>query len=472
MFKGTSKAKELFEEYCYTRPVLVIFDPDVDGLISGLFICRFLEYCGLEYKYYINQNRKHGFFIDVEKVRGYTVIATDFQIYDEVIEEFIKNDVVLINIDHHEIEGELREWDKGVVINNQYYFEDEEKRYLSGAGVVFEVLCDWNEAFYTEENVSLVGITLLSDVRPIENSGARKYLTTLYNNDCSEGYMKYLVENTMKSTYGFGAPRMDRNYIDFTFSPRINSMLRFNESYEAVEFILGRGMKTEDRREEQKQYVQYLTEISRLIELPHCYVVIVNKEDIHEYNDVEPTNFIGLACSRIKDRGKSCIIALYENGVLQRASFRGKCDGIKYLTEFRKMGVVAFGHEPAFGIHEIEIEDEKLEEYSSLIERLESKYVRTNKIIEVENLSAFCINRGRKVADRNNLVRDCFRTCIKYNGAGIQKIRGGEKYIEYLVDGHTVKSFNPELSVNEGYIIPTTEKGYLVLYLREPTAVV
>lgn len=465
MFKGTLEAQNILEENVH-RPLLYIFDPDVDGLISGFLFCFYLEAMGLDYSYYINDNRKHGFLLDLDKLEGYLVICADFSIYDEIIEEIKKRDIALICIDHHKIDGEFRVWDKGVIINNQYHFEPEEKKYLSGAGVVFEVLCEWNSMFDTIENRALVGITLLSDVRPIESKEAQEYLECTFSRDNSEGYFKYLIDNTIKSDFGFGIPKMDRNFVDFAFSPRINSMLRFNESIEAVDFILGRGMKVEDKRELQKDYTQYLLEKASITELTHMYLVSIKKEDLTDYTYIEPSNFIGLACSKVKDRGKCTVIVLTENEKLVRGSFRGRYDGIDYLTFFRENGSVAFGHDPAFGIHEIDLSEVGISKLNNGIGALEKGFKSTIKIIEVENLSFFCINKARKIATKNNFVRDAFRTYVRYKGENINRIRGNDNYIEYLVDGNTVKSFDVKLDVRDALILPITEKGYVNLYLR------
>lgn len=492
MFKGTLEAKKIFEENI-ERPILYYFDPDVDGLISGYLFCYYLEAMGLEYSFHINDNRKHGFLLEPELLRGYMVICSDFSIDENILRKLEELDIVVICIDHHEISGELRLWDKGVVINNQYYFEEESKRYLSGAGVVFEVLRDWNSNFDTRENRALVGITLLSDVRPIENLEAREYLNCTYSMDNSEGYFKYLIDNTIKNNFGFGAPKMDRNFIDFTFSPRINSMLRFNESFEAVEFILGHGMHTEDKRELQKAYAEFLIKKASILELTHINVVTIQKSELKDFweylaingkcigennqpmwnefslIDIEPANFIGLACSRIKDTGKDTVIALLENDRLLRGSFRGKFDGIDYLDIFRKYDSIAFGHKGAFGIHEIDLREGTVEKLNNNIGFVEKDYKPTATVLQVENLSMFYLNRARKIAEKNNFVRDAYRTYVKYNGDNIIRTMGGEKYVEYMVDGYRVKCFDSELGVKEGLILPITEKGYVNLYLKDLT---
>ena len=121
--------------------VLVYYDPDVDGVYSGKFVCSVLDMYKIPYERYINPNRQHGFFYpDIDKLQGRTVIAVDFSIDDDKLKLLQANNTKLINIDHHSIGDKFVSYPSpdgahtdGVVINNQYPFEPESKRYLSGA---------------------------------------------------------------------------------------------------------------------------------------------------------------------------------------------------------------------------------------------------------------------------------------------------------------------------------------------------
>lgn len=479
MFRGTEKAFELLMKYGKEYNIVNYADPDIDGAFSALLIRRFLEAYGFESVSYINDNRKHGFFLDLDCLDGCMLICTDFQIKEEALKEIQKRDIILINIDHHSVGSEeLVEWDKGVVINNQYPFEPEEQRYLSGAGVVFETLCSWDSRFKTQEHFAIVGITLLSDIRPIENKYARRYLDFTYSIGDENEYFKYLVENTMKEgseRYSFGMPRMDRNYIDFTFSPRINSMFRYNESYEALDFIFGYGMKTDDKRGVQKAFVEYLTLCSTQAKGSNLTVAVVNEEDLDamtlaRFESPEPSNFIGFAGSQIKGIGNSVVILLLDkDGNIKRGSFRGKYDDVPYLDLFKSRGIVCDGHKAAFGIMEMKLAEDDLDELNYLIGKLEEGHEQTYKLIEVNNLSMYLNRSGSRVAKENTYVRDTYRTFIKYTGSNYYKRRGGESYIEYDVDGHLVKCFDSELTPENSYIVPVMEKGYTHLYLREVT---
>lgn len=486
MFQGTDYAYKLFEEN-KGRKVLVYFDPDVDGLFSGYFICKYLESRGIPYSYYINENRKHGFMLNLDKLEGYMIISVDFTIDLSIIEDMKTRDIVSINIDHHDISTNLIQWDKGIVINNQYHFEPEQKKYLSGAGVVFEVLCCWDNRFNTSDNRAIVGVTLLSDVRPIENAEAEKYLLETYSKDNSSGIFKYLIDSVLEIDYGFGVPKMDRNFIDYTFSPRLNSMFRFNEGMEAVRFVLGYGLETIDKRGLQRAYSQYLNNISSLKMFDNYCLTEIDVNDISvnemlqffdeiefDYSNIiescyniEPSNFIGLSCSSVKDScGKSSVAILKDNDKLIRGSFRGKYDGIEYLEVFRRNNVVAFGHMGAFGIIDMPTDDSSLAAIQQDIMQTEIGYIPTHKVMDVKNLSFFCVHKGARIAKKNNLVRDDHRTYVKYTGDNVVLKRGTPKYQEYFIDGIKVKCFDEQITVENGLILPILERGYVALYLK------
>ncbi len=245
-FRGADKAKDILDSFIDSGNIVVYLDPDVDGLLSGILVMRYLISRGVDFKWYINSNREHGWTLDFDKAKNHNIIAVDFLLNPDELKSIVNNNVNILSIDHHENVDEFIEYTSdsgnyGIVINNQYPFEDEDGRYLSGAGVVFEVLREIDSDFDTEENRAIVGITLLSDVRQIENKYARGYLNILYNHKC-KGYIGYLIENTIgERDYGFGVPRMDRNYVDFKFSPAINSCLRFNQEDHVVKFLMGSG---------------------------------------------------------------------------------------------------------------------------------------------------------------------------------------------------------------------------------------
>ena len=504
--KGAEQFKQLLLENTQ-RPLLLYGDPDVDGLISLLLMCQFCDMMGLKYNYYVNENRHHGFDISPDKLKGYMIIASDFQITEREVEAIVNQDIVLLSTDHHDCQDTFIDVKadnaEGIVINNQYPFEPEEDRYLSGAGVFYELICSIFPDFKSKEREALVGVTLLSDIREIENKKAKQYLKTTYTIDSTKGYANYLIKNTLGTDYTFGVPKLDRNFIDYTLSPMINALLRFNKTTEAVQFILGKGLAKRDCKEAQSSLVLEMKSKVSVLPLPSIDILALNELDFIEHN-VSITNFIGLLCSDWKgDHNKSVLGLVYENGKITRASFRGKYNDVYYISSFRALGINAQGHPQAFGIIDFEPERDLWVQLNDVIMDIEQEHQQTIKIIETASLSVTLLQQGMSIATENCYVREMYRTFIKYTGqnASIQrityqyeeftdedyktrvipdKVQNGinykyvrdtngkplPKYIEYMIDGRTLKSFGTY--IEDGVIEPILEKGYIQLYIKPP----
>lgn len=506
--RGTDIAKEIIEQFKSSRPVLLYGDPDPDGLYSLLFCCNLMdEILHTSYSYFVNERRLHGFKVQPSTLRGYLVIAVDFDISQDMMQTLVDNDVAIVSFDHHSIQDEFiyvtseKTNARGVVINNQYPFEDVENRYQSGAGVVYESFCEMYPEFKSDEREILVGITLLTDTRPIENERARKYLKKTYSANTQHGYIHYLMESVLGKDYGFGVPKLDRNFIDYNLSPKINSLLRFGKLTEAINFVLGKGLRTLDSQEKQTHLLATMKERAYTLNLSHLTVVAVDVKEFTDF-DADLTCFIGCFCSRIKGTGVSTLGLVLENGAVTRASFRGRYDDINYLVGFQGMGIHADGHHNAFGITEFAPTTDLWVDLNELIMQLEENHKETIKIIETGNLSFTMLQIGMSVASENCYVRDMYRTYIHYTGRNAKivscnykseelteqdKINGVKpdfygsskgykylrdsngqpiiKYMEYIIDGRKAKSFGTK--IEDGLLLPILEKGHVQLYVQE-----
>lgn len=501
--KGAERFKELLGKY-RGRPVMLYGDPDMDGLVSLRFMCEFCNMVGIkDFTYYVNSNRHHGFALDKGRLRGYLVIAADFAITRETMQELVDADVAILSTDHHECESDFIEVSgvaEGIVINNQYPFEPVEDRYLSGAGVFYELICGLYPGFISKEREALVGVTLLSDVRQIENPKARGYLKAAYTADTENGFVNYLLSYCPDKGFAFGAPRLDRNFIDYYLNPLVNSMLRMGRLAEAVDFILGHGLKVHTSRKHQGEFLAQMEGVASVMEFPHIHFLAVPSMELY---GASATNFIGLLCSRHKDanRNITTLGMVVENGVVLRASFRGKYDDVHYQSAFRMNGVSAEGHSNAFGMPQFLPTGGTWMQLEDLVSDLEAEHKATATIVESSNLAATLLMHGDKYAEENCYVRDMYRTYIRYVGRGarvvnttykVEEFQQGDyllgmkpdmvssgvayryvrdmngnpipKYIEYQVDGRKVKSFG--VGIENGLILPIKEKGYMHLYVR------
>lgn len=471
-FRGCDSIGDFIDSRFSGREVLVYFDPDIDGLVSGFLVCRALFLRGIRYRWYINTGREHGFLLPVSRVRGMGIICVDFLIEPVLVRELVEAGCDLLSFDHHEVgdRGSFIEYtcegSRGIVINNQYSFEEESSRYLSGAGVVFESLVSYfGESFNTRENRALVGLTLLTDIRNIENINARLYLQDLYTHPY-KGYIGYLLEHTLGDRdYSFGVPRLDRNYVDYTFSPIINSCLRFNAQDEVVRFMLGSGVLDRGYHARQKELISRLMEVARVIRYSGLSVVVVDVglfRDSPYYSCL--SGFVGLLASRYLDGGRSVIAYLVDGRNVGRASFRGRVNGIDYLSALLPY-VRGVGHGSAFGIRGLEPSAGLFRSISSVCEGLEAGIDCSVRWVSTGNLSLFASSRAYALGVENIYCLAYNRVYIRYVGSNVKNRRSGAKYKEYDIDGVSVLSFDDSLDPCRDLILPVLERGVLCFYL-------
>lgn len=472
-FKGTSGLKPLLNSL---NNIIVYFDPDVDGMIAGYLVCKYLSLNGKSFSYYVNKDRLHDWSLPLERCKCHDIIAVDFKIPKDIVKQIVGLGCNLISMDHHVNEDELiyyrgRKGNVGIVINNQYSFESEDARYLSGAGVVFECLRLADERMDSDENRALVGLTLLSDVCDIENPLAAFYLSKLFEHK-NKGYIKYLISSTIGDRdYGFGAPRMDRNFVDFKFSPAINSNLRFGNQDEVVEFFLGKSKLDLSCHDRQKQLVKDIVQCVSVREFSALRVVFFKDWEVESMEDPDVfSSFVGLVASRYIDNYHSVLcynISKTPEGVpyVKRASFRGCVNTVDYLSEWGKV-VNAAGHPTAFGVKELVPTKQLFVELNEICARLDKASSRISKIKPVVNMSFFANGGAKVMAEKNMYCLTRNRSYVRYVGRGISVKREGATYKEYLVDGVSVMCFDLSLNFSNGLIFPILERGFIKFYLQ------
>lgn len=480
VFRGSDVGSSIIKD---GHDFLVYGDPDIDGMIAAYLVCAYLRRRGTDFSYYINENRQHGFFIPYERVRGKTIIAVDFSMTAYEIKQVVDAGADIVLIDHHTIGSEFIDYsngaNRGIVINNQYSFEDPSQRFLSGAGVVFHFLGYLDNGMLNDENKALVGITLLSDIREIENKYAREFLGVTYNSNAP--MIKRLINITAPDyDFGFGVIRMDRNYIDYTFSPKFNALFRANMGYEAFEFMLGKPLSKAlitECREFQNAVVTYMLShlhITKYSNITYAYIehtdmceVLRKTQSSEKFLNCLLSNYIGLVCSRIKGCGNA-VVYIKNGDLIERGSFRGTLDNVDYLRLFKDLGAVADGHKNAFGFSKFVANDKaELNDILKIIEDNASKTTHSN-IVEVRNLSVFERGSAKDIANYNIYARSHKMVYLRYIGniANCKCDISGKLY-KWVIDGVVVKSFSPDITPENGLILPIKERGYMAYYLRE-----
>lgn len=507
--------------------ILVYYDPDIDGLMSGLLVEQYLERIGYKnkyYKYHLNKDRAHGFKLtdeELSQIEGYTIIAVDFSVEKEDFDRILKAGVNLIVIDHHEIdtlkytkktvEYVASQYNKkdtyGVILNNQYYSEPENFKFLSGAGMVYYFLKYVESIIQVPVHTdapAMVGISLLSDVRVIESKEARSFLKYTYSSDSE--FMKFLHWVVSSETMSaqrftpFGVPRMSRDFIDYTFSPVFNALLRANKGEEALN-LLRRDQKTIEEmrrynsilsfRDVQKKIISEITkEFKESENTPGTFsnkfsrtMVCCLTNDFKSSVDCNITNYIGVACMKIKDDDKTGVILVIDKDTHRviRGSVRGGLDGVNYLEIFQKNGVPSAGHHNAFGILECDVRKIDFEKIDKEIVEKEDEFLRTQKntrsVLEINNLD-FLVNGpgGKQICKYNELSRDNHRIYVKVLGnfeelednPRVRPQKISDKYIKYFIDNVCVHCYDPSLDIRDSLIVLGLENNRYIKCTMRP----
>lgn len=477
--RGVDKVSQILSK---STNFLIYYDPDIDGAISGEFVRRFLKAYNQPYMYYINDNRTHGLRMtdeQLQKLVGTTIILVDAAMTVDEIIRLTDMGIPVINIDHHEVNSEEFVFIKsektgceGVIVNNQYPFEPQEQRFLSGAGVVYYVLKALTPSLFKDDEEALVGLSLLSDIRPLESKEAQNFLFKTYNH--KSPLMDYLIKVTKpEKDYGFGVQTFDRNYIDYTFSPKVNSLFRLNKGYEAIKIFEGTFQGNGDEltvyRNIQNSIRDAVIDNLHGEEYTNLTYKYVDSDIPLPYN-FDITNFVGLACSQLKNFGKTTLLFVVENGNIKRGSVRGLCDDVDYLELFREYGFRAEGHKNAFGVISVDFDRVDVVGLNAAITAKELGYEARKyegRIFDVTNLAFFASGPNSKFAEHNNYVRDSARIYLRYKGTSIQSFKKG-KATEFIIDGLKVMSFDDDLTPSNGLILPVKERGqYVNFYLKK-----
>ena len=467
---------------------LVYVDPDVDGFFAAYFNIILLRELGIKYTYYINTHREHGFLLPIDKIAGkYNVINGDFTITEEQIDKLVKGGSNVLSMDHHDLpESEVlisKESNgvQGVYINNQYCFEPKEWRYLSGAQVVLYTLREvckdlgmTNSRLFDEENIALGAITLLSDVREIGSKTAREELKVLYESEFS-GYLKRMFQGVMtgRNDYSFGVPKFDRNFIDFTFTPSINSLIRLGREVEAFKFILGDSYPTGRKtpQQEQKEFVERIIKSSVSKEFGKLKIIRLDESKFYgEERDIL-SNFLGLVCSKMGDGGYNTLgYVVKSDGSVNRASFRGIKTGVKYRSNLAAInGVDARGHEIAFGIKNFRPTAKILSEIVKVVNKIESETTEHINVIPMSDLNDF--QTLKKIAVENGYLNNEDRVYIQYTGSLAEVVYDGERVKRWNLGGTEVVQFNMGLDIKKDLILPSMNRKTVELILDRKTPI-
>lgn len=505
----TEQAKFVFDKIITSGKFVVKYDPDVDGMFSGLFMEQFIkEKYHLNVPVSVNDNRGHG-PIDLKMLpssqsgtkelldipKDYGIINVDSSISEEMLNKLVADGHDILSLDHHELEykQDVNNSEErviftqvnnsiGMVLNNQYWCMKPEYQFQSGSGVVLSFLEAISPGFATDARIAMNGITLLSDTRPIEGNIARSILSTLYTYSpdaiSSDPTIKHITETIGFNKYSLGPNSLDRVYIDFMLSPFINALLRFNKGYETIKWLNGGSLRMQQPRQMQQDVIKEMREQVSILDLNNIAIVTLTKDEFLPYDQ---SNFIGYFANRVvNEYGKTTAIAIFDDKTdapselldsknskkFIRGSVRGLRSSVDYRTAFSKMGMIALGHKGAFGLKSMQTQKSFWTQADKYIGLLEQTTKEEFSIVTIDNIKQ---QRDllHRIATDNQYKRGPNKTYIKYTGNMVQTQKRSAKLVEYLVDGLLVKTFDVDLTptTEHVYIDPTIDKGYLKLYL-------
>lgn len=496
--RGTDVAKQLMLQGIKDDNIVIKYDPDVDGIFAGFAIEQYLRDT---YNYIprvsINSGRGHG-MLDLMCLKSSkhttnqdrsnlepfppnaTIINVDSGLSSTTLRSLVDKGYNVISLDHHEVEFLTTEDTNvqikhsnnghyGLVINNQYSFEDPDYHFQSGTGIVLTFIENIDPSYITKELIAINAITLLSDSRDINNNIARSFLEILYSTKESEAPWLYQIASKIGfNQYSIGEDMLDRTFIDYKFSPYINASMRLELGYETIRFVNHLDINMGKVKETQQQIMNELRVRSTTQEYKDLLLVRVPAYHSDWYT---VSNFIGLLANQYLDKGRNVVIfstKLNHQGYQEfdRGSFRGLYSGINYRQLFNDNGIVALGHFGAFGIKNLTLDPNFWTSLDQQIGKLQENKP-TKNVVTVRSLSKE-LTRITNIAYENMFCTAETRTYIKYKGMFISVENSRPKIITYLIDDLVVTCFDHDLDIrgDNTYIEPVLDKGNLKLYAK------
>lgn len=321
----------------------VLYDPDVDGLMSGYILQDFLTRLNINIYRHMNQNKIHGLKDEamewVRREQLTTLFIVDAGSGDaDNINELIREGVKVIVLDHHDYEQQPI-LDGGYIINAVNHLPVKE---TSGCGVVYRFLEYLGQEYDIETNKyeKYVGITILSDICSMRSADNRYFVEKAYE-AVGTGHL-------FKAFDFYGS---FSSYFSYKLIPFFNAMIRCNY----IDGVLGltdyfekRGLQTrladyQFVRDEQKERVEKLKEVGEFIELDGL-VFLIRPPQEQNYKV-----FNGLVANQlIQQYEMGAIVAEYNplTNTLE-GSFRGYGYGKDVLEQW---GITCQGHDEACGV--------------------------------------------------------------------------------------------------------------------------
>ncbi len=322
--------------------ITVYGDYDVDGVTAVCTLYLYLKSLGADVAYYIPNRSGEGYgvscsAIDAIKASGTTLVITvdtGITAHEEV--EYAKGiGVDFIVTDHHECHTELPECAAAVNPHRPdcpYPFKE-----LAGVGVVFKVICAYEERYVTKNKIQatskifasyadLVAIGTIADVMPVkeENRIIIKYGLGMMESSPRIGLSALIEASTKKvdtpsqDTKKKKKTKISSGFIGYTLAPRINAAGRIKSASRAVELFLAESYNeaykiaeelcsaNKERQNEENKIMEEAYRKIADIDLENTPVIVLDADNWHH-------GVIGIVASRITEKyGRPSILVSFE----------------------------------------------------------------------------------------------------------------------------------------------------------------
>lgn len=321
----------------------VLYDTDVDGLLSGYILKDFLERLGIEVEVFINPKKQHGLVTEsmewVQESQFDWLFVVDAGSNDsEQLRECLKLGTKVVVLDHHPYEEE--EYEDGIWVVNISKYPGLPQ--ISGCGVVYRFLELAGERFgiETRQYETYVGITIISDMCDMSTPENRYYVKKAY-----EGYRDSALLKKFK-LYG-----SHRSFYGWSVNPYLNALIRVGEEKRAVEivnnmdrFSLMNQVPRDVKRvkDKQKAMIEELKARGTLKSRPAISLHL--RKNIDELGTLN-----GLVANQLlKEHGRGALVLAYDK---KDKMWKGSYRGLHFEDkELEKWGFWTRGHGKACGV--------------------------------------------------------------------------------------------------------------------------
>lgn len=413
----------------------VLYDPDVDGLMSGMVVYDTFKRLNKEVHCTINSGKRHGVVDEVvdwaiEKELDVLFVVDAGSGDKENILKLSENGIRVIVLDHHPYE----QWETPENVDIINVQDHAELPKLSGCGVTFRFMEQFGKQFELEMGIyeKYVGITVISDVCDMTVAENRYYVSVLY-----EYFDKFRDEDKLFKQFKYYGSK--KSFFGWTLIPFFNGLIRIGQEHTAVDLVNNldswRAMNSIKNKviavkSAQNTLIEQVLESSKIVELEHT--VIATRV---EHKDLSTLN--GLVANKLLDKyGKNAMV-LY--GDSENKQFKGSLRGITYgKSDLNEFGLTARGHEHACGIMGS----------PEMFKKFMQEFVDTKK--ELENVERFDIEVDVHTVSDEKLVEIANFNEFAFNGSGIEpivmKLLGLEKGV------HTISSYPTRREYRTGNI--------------------